>query len=315
MNKTFYKRVARRKTFFSKDIEVRTLALGEEIEREFTEWEKSFSARCAGGARYLISVEGAVGGRVPEFISGKKSPTDSLPPLIVDGVKLSATRDGILTVGDKRSEVHLGTELKAWAVMNIPHLGSIKNFLFVIGKPHGEEHMALTMYEIDKYMNISFAKKSVELSQSHELDSYVNCLGKHIFTVHSSTLDYIYYNINNDELETVSIGRDGKNEDYPPCTLVDKSVVADMAGRVFWLSSGAVYGIKIGYPREVMKIDTPERETVVGIASDRENLYIFRRDKNTRKITAYRYADTPDGTYAGRAVEQTALPDRLKFRV
>ena len=109
--------------------------------------------------------------------------------------------------------------------MSLAGDGVIKNFLFVIGKPHGSSAMAISMYEIDRYMNVSFAKKSIEISQTYDLNSYINCLGQHIFVVHNSKLDYIYYNIKRDELETVAIGRDGKNEDYTPCSFVDKSVV------------------------------------------------------------------------------------------
>ena len=283
MIKSFYKREPRRKTFFASDIEVRSLALGEDILTELCEWEKRFVSRSAGGARYSISVEGNIHGKIPDFITKRTTaPSDNLPTLILDGVRLSTTRDGILTVGERRSDVHLGTELKAWAIMSVEHLGSIKNMLFVIGKAHGATESSLSMYEIDKYMNLSFAKKSVEIAPTYDTDSYINCLGKHIFIVHNSRLDYIYYNISKEELETVAIGRDGKNEDYPPCTFVDRSVVADMAGRVFWISGGCVYGIKIGYPRDVMKIDTPERETVIGQRCDRESLYIFRKDKNTK---------------------------------
>lgn len=313
MNKTFYKRVPQRKTFFSKDMEIRSFAYGEDVEREFLSWEKNFLNR-SGGARYLISCEKSIHGRIPSFISQKDvTRGDELPTLIVDGVRFDATRDGILTVDGKRSDAHLGTELKAWAVMSLTRDGSIKNFLFVIGKPHGSSVMSLSMYEIDRYMNVSFAKKSVEIAPTHDANSYVNCLGAHVFVVHNSKLDYIYYNINNDELETVAIGRDGKNEDYPPCSLVDRSVIADMAGRVFWLSQGRVYGIRIGYPRDVMRIDTPERETVIGIRCDRESLYIFRKDKNSARISAYRYSDTQDGGYGGRVVEPTSLPTELNF--
>ena len=314
MNKTFYKRVPQRKTFFSKDMDIRSFAYGEDVEREFILWEKDFINRSGNGMRYLISCEGSVLGRIPRFISGKDATAcDELPTLTVDGVKFSATRDGILTVDGKRSEAHLGTELKAWAVMSVTRDGAIKNFLFVIGKPHGATHMALSMYEIDRYMNVSFAKKSIEISQTYDLNSYINCLGKHIFVVHNSKLDYIYYNINKDELETVAIGRDGKNEEYPACNFVDKSVIADMAGRVFWLSQGNVYGTKIGYPRDIMRIDTPEREIVIGARCDRESLYIFRKDKNSGRISAYRYGDTQDGSYGGRAIEPSSLPIELNF--
>lgn len=314
MNKTFYKREPRRKTFFSRDMEVRSFAYGEQIEQEFISWEKNFVNRSGDGRRYLISSEKSILGRIPAFISDKDAARgDSLPTLIVDGVRCDATRDGILTVDSKRSEVHLGTELKAWAVMSIAKGGEIKNILFVIGKPHGSTAMAISMYEFDKHMNLGFAKRSIEISQTHDLNSYINCLGQHIFVVHNSGLDYIYYNINKDELETVAIGRDGKNEDYPPCRFVDKSIVADMAGRVFWLSQGTVYGIRIGYPRDIMRIDTPEREIVVGIRCDREYLYIFRKDKNSGRISAYRYGDTEGGGYGGRAVLPSSLPTELNF--
>ena len=314
MNKTFYKREPQRKTFFSKDMEIRSFAYGEDVEREFVAWEKNFVNRSGGGGRYLISSEKSILGRIPSFISPKDTTTgEGLPTLIVDGVKFNATRDGILTVDSKRSDAHLGTELKAWAVMSLAGDGVIKNFLFVIGKPHGSSAMALSMYEIDRYMNVSFAKKSIEISQTYDLNSYINCLGQHIFVVHNSKLDYIYYNIKRDELETVAIGRDGKNEDYTPCSFVDKSVVADMAGRVFWISQGNIYGIRIGYPRDIMRIDTPTMETVIGMRCDRESLFVFRKDKNSARISAYRYSDTQDGGYGGRPIQPTSLPVELHF--
>ena len=167
MNKTFYKREPQRKTFFSKDMEIRSFAYGEDVEREFVAWEKNFVNRSGGGGRYLISSEKSILGRIPSFISPKDTTTgEGLPTLIVDGVKFNATRDGILTVDSKRSDAHLGTELKAWAVMSLAGDGVIKNFLFVIGKPHGSSAMAISMYEIDRYMNVSFAKKSIEISQA-----------------------------------------------------------------------------------------------------------------------------------------------------
>ena len=314
MNKTFYRREPQKKTFFSKDMEIRSFAYGEEIQNDFISWEKNFVNRSGGGGRYLISCEKNILGRIPSFISDKdRMSGDALPTLVVDGVKFEATRDGILTVDSKRSEVHLGTELKAWAVMSLAKGGVIKNLLFVIGKPHGEKTMALSMYPIDRYMKVGFAKKTIEVSQTYDLNSYINCLGQHVFVVHNSKLDYIYYNADKDELETVAIGRDGKNEEYPPCNFVDKSVIADMAGRVFWVSQGNVYGIRIGYPRDIMRIDTPEREVIIGARCDREHLYIFRKDKNSGRIGAYRYGDTQDGGYGGRAVEPSSLPIELNF--
>ena len=314
MNKTFYKREPQKKTFFSRDMEVRSFAYGEGVFEAFVSWEKNFVNRSGGGARYLVSCEKSILGRIPSFISDKDAVRgDALPTLVVDGVKFNATRDGILTVDSKRADVHLGTELKAWAVMSLAGDGVIKNFLFVIGKPHGSSIMALSMYEIDRYMNVGFAKKSIEIAQTYDLNSYINCLGQHIFVVHNSKLDYIYYNVKKDELETVAIGRDGKNEDYPPCCFVDKSVIADMAGRVFWLSQGNVYGIRIGYPRDIMRMDTPAMETIIGIRCDREYLYIFRKDKNSGRISAYRYGDTQDGGYGGRAVQPSSLPIELNF--
>ena len=314
MNKTFYKREPRRKTFFSKDMQVRSFAYGEDIAKEFSDWERSFISRSGGGARYLISCERSIFGRIPSFISDKDSyKGDGLPGLIIDGVRFEVTRDGILTKDGKRADSHLGTELKAWAAMSVEDRGVIRNFLFVIGKPHGKTDMALSLYEIDKYMKVSFAKQSIELAPTHDNQSYINCLGKHIFIVHNSKLDYIYYNINKDELEAVAIGSDGKSKDYPACTFVDRSVIADASGRVFWQSQGNVYGIRIGYPRDVMRIDTPERERIIGARCDRENLYIFRKDKNSGRILSYRYADNQEGGYGGRAVEPSSLPIELNF--
>ena len=289
--------------FFHPNIQTRTVAYGESIRREFREWQTYFYAESrADKVGFRLSRQGnisgddyAIGG--PLFGKEKPKSLSRHGALSMAGATYEIAKDGIVLANGSPSELRAGTEIKAWAILSIPD--EVQSFaaFAVIGKPMGQDAMCLALYEMIGARPTARMIASVPLEYTMNLDSGLICFGKHIFVVHNSKLAYYYFNMEKTRLEEVPIGTDGANSDKKWCTGIIGNISADSAGRVFWISERDVYGISIGYPANLIRIEPDARELLVGIRTDGEELLLYTEDRNSHKQAAVRYYMRADGVY------------------
>ena len=304
MNKTFYKRKAKTKVFFSKDMKVRSYAYGEGVNTSFLEWQKYYySTRGPIGDKLIISTQGSIDGKAKANSASQNNGIDGLSALVFDSMRFEMSKDGWVSVNGSRTALNVGVEIKAWAILTVTEKGIRKNCLFVISHPNGSGGMALTVYPITKRGPEESPIITKELEYTPDPRSFLMCMGRHVFIVHNSKLDYLYYNIEKGELETVAIGGDGDNAEFEWCNFVGHKMVANTAGYVFWMSSEEVYGIKIGYPAKLIHIEGGRFETPVDLVCQGTSLNVFRKSKNTSKISESRYTETVDGVFDEKRIE------------
>ena len=303
MVKRFYKIKKAPKVFFDPRIEVRTVAYGEAIRRELCEWQTYFfSEYRLEKSSYRLSKQGnilgddyAIGG--PLFGKEKPKTASRHGKLAIKGVEYEIAKGGFVLANGSQSELNVGSEIKAWALLSIQGEFDSTNAFAVIGKPMGGEAMCLALYEIVGVRPSARMIASVPLAYTMNLDSELICFGKHVFLVHNSKLSYYYYNVEKERLEEVPIGTDGANEEKPWCTGVSGNISMDRAGRVFWLSERDVYGIPIGYPARLLHIELSAREIPLGIRADGEALLLYTEDRNSHKQSVSACCMCADGTY------------------
>lgn len=303
MVKRFYKITKAPKVFFNPNIEMRTVAYGENIRREVMAWQSYFfSEYRAENNNFVISKqrnirgdEYAIGGSLYEKAQQKSS--SRWGTLSIGGVNYEIAKGGFVMANGSQSDLNVGSEIKAWAIVSIPFNSVYINAFAVIGKPSGSNVMCLALYEINKNRPTPKMIASVELEHTMNLDSGLICFDRHIFIVHNSKLSYYYYNIDKERLEEVAIGTDGPNSDKSWCTGVSSSISIDRAGRVFWLAEDGIYGFPIGYPRNLIRIGLTAREIPLGIRTNAETLCIYTEDRNSHKKSISRCCMRSDGTY------------------
>lgn len=303
MVKRFYKITKTPKVFFSPDLDVRTVAYGENIRREVREWQSYFFSEYRpekGGFKLfkqgnILGDDYGVGG--PFF--GKEKPKESTRhgKLNIGGVEYEIAKGGFVLAGGSQSDLNVGSETKAWAIVSVPYNSVYVNAFAVIGKPVGSQTMQLALYEIIRMRPTSRMIASVELDHTMNLDSGLVCFGRHIFTVHNSKLSYYYYNIEKERLEEVAIGSDGKNSEKSFLSSVSGNITIDRAGRVFWISERDIYGFPIGYPRNLIHIELTARELPLGIRANAESLSLYTEDRNSHKKNTFRCRMKADGSY------------------
>lgn len=297
MVKNFYRRIAEPKTFFAPSVKVRSLAFGENTREELINWQNYFMReRGVGGGRLIISSDEGIYGS--EYARGGAKDGKAAPKgaggvcsLLLGGVKYELGVDGWVMADGKKTDLYAGVEIKAWAIATVPTQRDTKNMLFIISKPKDGGHMMLSGYEISRGRPSGVHTFRVEYESTFENESYITCYGSNIFTVHNSALDYYYWNVADGTLERVPIGRDGDNSDFPPCHRVQRGVVSNRVGNVFWLSDGEIYGIEIGRPTTLKRVVLGADEETVSIRGDERGLTVYRRNKNTEKLTLARYAE------------------------
>lgn len=316
MNKTFYKRKAIRKVFFDKNMTVRSHAYGESVREAFVEWQKYYySTKGPVGDRLVISSQKNITGGEGLQDGTVKLGTYSIyqSPLKFDTLSLLVTEDGCVSVNGERSELRLGSELKAWAIATVAEKGIKKHFLCVIGKPADAQNMSLSLYPITKRGPLAEAEYTQVLPHTMSDRSFLICLGRHIFLVHNSKLEYFYINLERGELERVAIGDSNKEEEYAPCLFVAPRIAASTVGTVFWLSGEEVYGFLVGYPRRLIHIPSAEREVTVDIACKGDSLLVYRKSKSTARISCTRYTKNSDGIYVGKTVDNDSSDRSISF--
>ena len=308
MNKTFYKRKAKTKVFFNKDMKVRSYAYGAGVTSAFLEWQKYYySTRGPIGDKLIISSQGSIDGKTKADSSrGGGSSGDGLSSLYFDSRRFEISKDGWVSVNGNRTSLNAGVELKAWAILTVSEKGIKKNALCIISHPNGASGMALSFYPISKRGPEETPFLTRELEYTPDPNSFLLCMGRHIFIVHNSKLDYLYYNIEKEELESVAIGADSDNTEHDWCQYVSHKMVAGTTGYVFWMSGVDVYGFRIGYPGKLIHIEGGRFEEPVDLACSGAALTVFRKSKNTSKISESRYTEGYDGTFVEKRIEDKA---------
>lgn len=296
MNKIFYKRQPVRKIFFKKDLCVRSVAYGSEIRSAFLEWQRYYySARGRAGDKMIIAPQGAIEGS-PESARGTAIAADPLGALLFGSMRLTLDH-GFVCVNGTRTEVFLGPELKAWAILTASQRSSETNYLAVIGRHAEGANTTLSLYPLGSREVEPKAVARRVMPDTTSKESYVICLEKHIFTVHDSRLDYLYFNTDTRELEQVAIGEDSPNETHAECDRVFAKIVASTSGYVFWIAAGQVYGFSVGYPSRLIHIAGSDHESTYDIGCSQDSLLVYRKSKNTSKVLCTRYVKSQDGAF------------------
>lgn len=296
MNKTFFKRRTKPKVFFDRNMAIRSFAYGEDVKAKFLEWQRYYNAsRGVSAEKLVISSQKSIYGTGE---SGPKTVVGAaLPPLVFDAMRFTAQADGWVYVNGNRTALNLGTELKAWAILTVAEQEMKRSMLCVIGKPNEATEPKLSLYPISKRGPAEQAEMSVPMEHTLSAESFIICLGRHIFTVHNARLDYRYCNFERGELEPVAIGADAPNAEAAWCQFVEPCVVTNTAGAVFWIAGDEIFGIEIGRPRTLIHIDGNNREKTEGISCTGEALLVTRKSKNTSQTACYRYQRAYGGAY------------------
>lgn len=319
MIKVFCKKTPPKKVFFDKKMQVRSLAYGQKVLRDVVEWENYFleRKRAYKGAFVLFAQNDIFGcGFAEREVKAKIDEEISvLPPLEYEGLRFTVKKDGYVYVNEKKSVLHLGAELKSWAIFSVPTKAGVETALFVVNKPHEEGGEQLSVYEMNKYGVENKMRCFVPLEYSPEPSSGLVIFGQHVFLVHNSKLDYFHFLPECNELERVAIGGDGDNAEAAWCQYVNPTLVINGRGGVFWQADKEVYGFTIGYPRRLVKMPCKSSDTIVHLRAGTKSVYIYTRDKNLGTYACVRYRLADNGQYEGRMVPvETKLSAGARIR-
>ncbi len=297
MIKSFYKVGRREKFFFDPSLGVRTTAYGYRVAESYIQWKKAFTEKWhSRGENFLLSEAGELGGnavRGGEGVSSLRTLDASartlggdsvLPPLWLREKFFEAEKSGALRIGGKPAGINLGAELKAWAILSVPEGDGEREILYVVGKR--EERMCLTGYPIDRYGVGKAAGRPIPLKTTLEAKSFLGCFGRHVLLIHGGTLFYYYLSPVTGELERVPLG--GGDETSPWCVKARGPVVADDAGRLFWVAGEDVYGFAVGYPKRLFRLEGEAGTEITRIKCFKNVLYLFRKERSGRVSAVYR---------------------------
>lgn len=320
MIKTFYKRRDPYKLVFDRNMKHRSYAYGKDVSLDFIDWRDRFIKRWnklndnflvfehgdigANGAKMDIAGEARL-----ESLDGvpvKQKLRYGLQPLWFDNILLETSEEGYITVNGERTDINLGTDLKAWAICPVWDDGILSYSLFVISKPPKSEKTYLSVHKLDKKLAIE-PKPAIKIELNSTLDkrSALYCYGRHIFVVHEARLEYYFYTPNENLLEAVPLGDDEPNEDKK-CTLKIRSpIVMNSKGYVFWQADNNVYGFPIGYPRRLLCIEGGDRAEVTGIQCYNRYLFVYRRNTVSNEYTSTRYSRADESSPMQSAIFNT----------
>ena len=297
MIKTFYKKRQPKKVFFKGNIRIRSYAYGYDINEEFISWRRTFLERWnKPGSNFLLMERGDLGAnnakidRASEMRiadpKNKRTVEKSeyrISPLWVEGLYMELHKDGGLFINDERSDIYLGTEMKAWGVMPLWNGNITEYTLFTVGKSR-DGVMRLTARRLDPEKGPEQGEiLTVELEPTLA-KSHIYCFGKHIILIHQSKLQYYYYNTEFSRLEEVAIRYDEHNDVKNFCNRVGSDVVCDSNGNIYWHTDDCVYGFAVGYPNKLHRIFADERSEIVRIQTYKNGLYVYERNKTTREF-------------------------------
>lgn len=289
INKVFYKKKPIEKFFFDINMKVRSLAFGQGVQEEFTAWQRFINQKKnAFGAGFMLSEQTDVGGEAKSDFSDVKN--SKLPEkLSFDGNVYEIKKDGFIWVNERRSGLCVGTEIKAFSLFYFTDSDVTYKGIAVISKPIGAKETKMCLYRVMKTEPDVTPFMCEVLPPTLDLKSYVFCLGKHLFVVHNSTLDYYFINVKDGCLDKVSIGGDDDNDKFTWCQLVYPHLAVTENGKIFWLSDTTVYGFAVGYPKRLIKIDNAQTEKAIFVRGGKTAVSVYKKDKNTGKITCFTY--------------------------
>ncbi len=301
MAKKFYKYKESPKIFFSPKLAIRSYAYGMAVEDNFIRWEQYYiGERRRGDAVYRLSATEGIPSAQPSDRSATSPPASSLPPLVLHSIRYTLEPDGCVAVNGRRTSVTVGTEVKAWAIMDIPTGVGFQNILLVISRPlldmatqTFDSTTRLTGYEISRQGPTGKILLSIPYETVITDKSLILPLGQHIFTVHNSTLNYLYYRIEDGSFEEVPIGEDKDNASSVFCHYVPQNIVATQDGTVYWISDGDVYGIRIGHPKNLLHAYRKAREYAAELDTEGSTLRFTCKDRLTGQSTVHTYS-SPD---------------------
>lgn len=304
MIKTFYKRRDQYKLVFDRKMKHRSYAYGKDVSLEFIDWRDRFIKRWNKiNDNFFVFEHGDIGANSAKMDVGGETKLESLDgvptkqkirygltPLWFDGVVLETTEQGYITSNGEKTNINLGTDLKAWAICPVWDDGILSYSLFVISKPPKNEKTYLSVYKLDKKLVIEPTPAiKIELKGTLDKRSALYCYGRHIFVVHEAQLEYYFYTPSENLLEAVPLGDDEPNEGKK-CTLKIRSqVVVNSKGYVFWQADNDVYGFPIGYPRRLICIEGVDRTETAAIQCYNKYLFVYRRSTVSNEYTCTRY--------------------------
>ena len=298
MNKLFYRRDFKTKTFFDKDVKIRSYAFGEKVTDSFCKWHEDITKDFDSfGENVTISESVDLSNNlVKEYKRGTKyfniadpfhfetrETTSILAPLWWKKIFFEVQKDGYLYINGVKNQLFLGNEVYAWSLMNT--LDEV--FLTVVAKT--QLGIGISLYKMDYDQEFNFVTYK-ELSQSFSNKSYILCADRNVFCIHDTyvggaivpVLNVFYFD--GKTLDEVAIGADEHNNQCEWLTFVKPPVVLGDGGKVFWVSNNKIYYFVIGAPAEVHKLDDAFMNTIVSIQWAANSLFAMYRTKNYQTL-------------------------------
>ena len=304
MVKTFYKYRQPKKIFFTRDVKIRSYACGYDVLEEFKTWRKKYIDRWNSPKRnFWVTENGSIDGnyakidrvgelRVAELRENQKcivKKPDKICPLWFEGCYLEVNGDGDILLNGKVTDFNLGPELKAWGVSPLFDRNAVSYVLFIFrNNEQGLGELKAFSMDLSNGLKIEL-KCSVTLAATLRKTSNLYCFGKHIFLVSDSCLHYYYFNREFSRFEEVAIETDEPNEGKEFCQNISGAPVCDSHGHVFWRSGNHIYFFPIGFSKRLGCIDFGDSNTIKGIQTFRDDLFIYSKSKITKEYTCFRY--------------------------
>lgn len=302
--KTFYKKKATNKIFFTPNIRYKSYAYGDAVHNNFISWRKEYlDSWNSPRSVFYIQENGSIDGnsakinKVGEFgiatlsktQKGLTKKTGKMTPLWLDGFCFEVGSYGEFIVNGVETDYILINLPKAWGIDVAFTQKGNEYTLFVYGNnDKGSSELRAYKLVIDRTVTLSLiCSRICETTLSRKSALY--CMGSHIFLVSESKLSYFYYNAALTTLEEVAIDTDEPNADKSFCCNVDSSIVCDANGCIFWKSGNQVYFFPIGYPRRLRSIDLGEGYDIIRIQTFRDVLYLYGKSKITKECVCVCY--------------------------
>ena len=286
MIKTFQKKSPIIKTFFSKNMQVRSLAYGDGVRLEFKKWvQEYFPKRLKCNGKFVLFEDDEILGVSAKEREEKNKTAQKIKPLCLEGEWFSL--DGGQVLLDDKKVLNAGKEIKAMSLAYFTAKGKSKCALLIIGKKPDSENTTLTAYKFDRLSRTIEESSSVILPTEFNDKSLLTCLGRHVFAVHGQKL-YYYYLCDKLSLQQVAIGENNL-EEKPFLTNVKNVIITDGNDKVFWTCGEAVYNLKIGFPTAIEEVCLRKNDNITNIRFDDGQIEVSGRKKNGYDAFTERY--------------------------
>lgn len=290
MEKTFYRRKPKIKTFFQRGVRMRSEAYSD---TNAMNWLKEYAEQMNTPARNTVLCEqgDVTGNGVREYRRGsrffsvaegnrfRKIESDSvLNPLWCGKRLYEVATNGELKINGKGTGVHLGSDLRAWALV----------------KPYGEEQERLVVISrTPRGLGLSFYEYTTELipvsffplDDTFGRSDYLLSVDRHIFCVHNALLDGSVVPLMNvyywgESVKEVGVGADVPNRECGYLQYVRTPVAVGGDGYVYWIADGGLYRFALGAPRNVEKVLSEGHDTFLSVQWAEGDPYVLLRHKN-----------------------------------